>query len=196
MRPSGSSATIVPESNERLPSTLKRSDVLRDERSAQAEVEAAELLGRLRARKRVARVQPSLRSPKLALPLHSRDVRPRDDLDLRPARVVVVGRERVGAEADLADLVARRQPAAAEAVHLEHRAGAAGHRLELRAAARRDRRAAPRSRPPRASSSASCRAVVGGRVADDDFFLEAGDAERDRLVRCCRGAASPSRRRA
>ena len=64
---------------------------------------------------------------------------------------MVVGRERIGAEPDLTDLVARRQPSAAEAVHLEHArlTPPAMLRQHVRRA-RLDLRAAPRS--PTASS--------------------------------------------
>ena len=103
------------------------------ERSAQAGREAAELLGRLRARERVARVQHIVAQAEVGVAAPLREAGPRDDLHHHASRIVIVGREGIGPETDLADFVAVRQAAAAEAVHLEHRAGAAGHRLELRA---------------------------------------------------------------
>src|SRR5690606_5704136 len=52
-----------------------------------------------------------------------------DDLDPRAARLVVLGREGVEAEADLPDLRLRRQLPALEAVHADDGAGP-GHLLE------------------------------------------------------------------
>ena len=154
-----------------------------DDRTASAEVEVAILLGCLLCRKRVARVHRVAAIVEVAVAVPLAHVRPRDDLDLGPSGVVVVGRERVGAEPDLTNLIARRQPSAAEAVHLEHRARPAGHRREhlgellgivgqlfdLRLLERRALRVA-------------AAIVERGRVVDDDFFLHAGDLQRDGLV--------------
>src|SRR6185436_7631240 len=80
---------------------------------------------------RVARVHRVALVVHAAVAVPLADVRPGDDLDLgATAAFVVVGRERAGAEADLTDLVAVRQTAAAEAVHHEGGAARARHLLQ------------------------------------------------------------------
>ena len=96
---------------------------------------------------------------------------------------MVVGRERVGSEANLADLVARRQSPAAKPVDLEHGARGAGHLgqhvgeflgivrqlVDLGLLERRGERIAS--------------TIVGRRrVVHDDFFLNASDLQRDGLI--------------
>src|SRR6185436_13873691 len=79
-----------------------------------------------RRREGVAGVQRVVAELRVRVAAPVARVRLGDDLDLGPAGVVVVGRERVRAQADLADLVTRRQAAAAEAVDLERGAVGAG----------------------------------------------------------------------
>ena len=152
-------------------------------RSARAEIEIAVLFGRFRSRECVAGVHRVAAVVEAAVAAPLLHVRAGDDLDLRPAGVVVVGRKRIAAEANLTNLVARGQPAAAETVHLKDRARATGHRdehvgqlvgilgqiFDLGCLERGAERVAT--------------AIVGrGRVADDDLLLHAGDLQRDRLI--------------
>jgi hypothetical protein len=126
----------------------------------------------------------SLRSPMLALPLHSRTLgRVMISICVRPASWLSAENELVRKRI-LADLLARRQAAAPEAVHLEGGARAAGHLLQhlgelvgivgqgvdLGLLERRRLRVA-------AAIVERARGVV-----DDHFFLQAGDAERHVLV--------------
>ena len=76
------------------------------DRAAEGHVEAAKLLRRLGFGERVAGVQHVAPQAHVGVAAPLPDVGSRDDLDLGAAGVVVVGGERVGAEADLADLVA------------------------------------------------------------------------------------------
>ena len=116
----------------------------------------------------------------VAAPL--REAGTRNDLHHHASRIVIVGREGVGPESYLPDFVTIRKTAAAKAIHLKDRTGAARHRLQLLAQFVRVVR--------------QLRDLVffeGGRqriatwvgvdsLADHDFFLKAGDAQCDGLV--------------
>ena len=156
----------------------------RDDRTADAAADACDVLRRLRGGKRIARVEDVVAEIRIQVAVPRRHVRPRDDLDLHAPRIVVVGRERIRTEADLADVFPVRQPAASEAVDAEHRAGAARHLLQDRLqlvgivgqlfddALVED---VHRLRAPRRLNGRR-------RVLDLHLFLEPLDGERDRLV--------------
>ena len=91
---------------------------------------APHLLGALLGRKRVGRVQRLVAEPEVGVPAPAAEARLGDHLDPHHAGLVVLGRERIGVEADLLDLILRRQPAAAEAVDEDLRARP-GHAREL-----------------------------------------------------------------
>ena len=80
--------------------------------------------------KGVARVQRLVAEPEGDAAAPGAHARLGDHLDAHHAGVVVLGGVRVGAEADLLDLVLRRQPAAAEPVDEDLRART-GHLREL-----------------------------------------------------------------
>ena len=96
---------------------------------------------------------------------------------------MIVGGERVVAEAHLPDVVAIRQPPAAETVNLEHGARAAGHRLELRGEL-----LGVVGQPFELlffehGAHGVAATIVGGRgVGDDHLLLEARKIQRHRLT--------------
>ena len=72
----------------------------------------------------------SSRKPKFIVAAPVAHARLGDDLDAHHAGFVILGGERVGVEADLLDLILRRQPAAAESVDEDLRARP-GHLRQL-----------------------------------------------------------------
>ena len=98
-----------------------------DERAVEVEAEAPVLLGPLRRRKRVARVERLVAEADVGHPAPAVHAGLGGDVDAEAtAGLVVVGRVRVHAEPDRLDLRLRRQAAAAKAVD-PHRGPGAGH---------------------------------------------------------------------
>jgi hypothetical protein len=96
---------------------------------------------------------------------------------------VVVGREGARPESDLADLVARREAAAAETIHHEGGAARASQRLKrLGKLVGIVRQLGDLGRFEGRAHGVAPSIVGGGRVAHDDLLHDTGNLQCDRLV--------------
>ena len=155
----------------------------RDDRPAHAAADPRDVLRRLRGGECVAGIEDVVPNVCVEVSVPGLHVWPGDDFDLHAAGIVVVGRERVGAESDLADVLAIRKAPAGETVDAKHRANATRHLfeqgLELVGVVRQlfDDSLVEHLRRLCAS-----RLLRDSRVVDDHLLLKPFDLQRHGLV--------------